>query len=128
MRQPTETRPVLPARSASGGDDGRMAWGSAAADRQGHDPHGFAANDADPEKLASAIEGECRFEIFRADEERMTSTLFSGGDWRWRLVTTDGGLLAEAARYPNEGLCRAAVLVLQRRAASAPITRRGGPA
>lgn len=102
-----------------------MAWGTAAAERRAQDPHGFADNDADPEELASSIEGECRFEIFRADEERMTSTLFSGGDWRWRLVTSDGGLLAEAAGYPNEGLCRAAVLVLQRRAATAPIARRG---
>ena len=105
----------------------RMAWGSVAAERKIQDPHSFAHNDADPEELASAIEDECRFEIFRADEERMTSTLFSGGDWRWRLVTTDGGLLAEAAGYPNEGLCRAAVLVLQRRAAAAPIVRRGAP-
>lgn len=107
---------------------GRMAWGSAAADRQAPDVQLPAANDVDPEELASAIEGDCRFEIFRADEERMTSTLFSGGDWRWRLVTSEGGLLAEAAGYPNEGLCRAAVLVLQRRAATAPITRRGEPA
>jgi hypothetical protein len=128
MSRPTKTYSVLPAESAAGRGDGRMAWGSASADRQRHDPHGFAANDADPEELAAAIEGECRFEIFRADEERMTSTLFSGGDWRWRLVTTDGGLLAEAAGYPNEGLCRAAVLVLQRRAATAPVTRRGAPA
>jgi hypothetical protein len=105
-----------------------MASGSASPERQSPAQQGFAANNADPEELASAIEGECRFEIFRADEERMTSTLFSGGDWRWRLVTTDGGLLAEATGYPNEGLCRAAVLVLKRRAATAPVTRPGQPA
>jgi hypothetical protein len=106
----------------------RLASGSSAAERRAFDAQAFAANDVDPEELASAIEGECRFEIFRADEERMTSTLFAGGDWRWRLVTTDGGLLAEATGYPNEGLCRAAVLVLQRHAATAPITRPGAPA
>lgn len=106
----------------------RMTWGSAAAERQTQVLRSYADNDPDPEELASSIEDRCRFEIFRADEERMTSTLFSGGDWRWRLVTNDGGLLAEAAGYPNEGLCRAAVLVLQRRAASAPIRRRGAPA
>lgn len=105
-----------------------MTWGSAAAERLTEDLYSYADNDLDPEELASAIEDQCRFEIFRADEERMTSTLFSGGDWRWRLVTSDGGLLAEAAGYPNEGLCRAAVLVLQRRAASAPIRPRGEPA
>ena len=110
--------------------DGHVAWASGAAERQffhGQGP-GFASNDADPDELATAIEGECRFEIFRAEEERMTSTLFSGGDWRWRLVTTEGVLLAEAAGYPSEGLCRAAVLVLQRRAATAPLTRAGEPA
>lgn len=123
MRPPTS---VLERAASLGGR--RMTWGSAAAERQAQDLHSYADNDPDPEELASAIEDHCRFEIFRADEERMTSTLFSGGDWRWRLVTSDGGLLAEAAGYPNEGLCRAAVLVLQRRAASAPISRRGEPA
>ena len=102
---------------------GRAAWASGAAERQflHRDGPGFASDGADSEELATAIEGDCLFEIFRADEERMTSTLFSGGDWRWRLVTSEGVLLAEAAGYPNEGLCRAAVLVLQRRAATAPI-------
>jgi len=106
---------------------GHVAWASGAAERQFLHRHGpgFASNDADPDELATAIEGDCRFEIFRADEERMTSALFSGGDWRWRLVTTEGVLLAEAAGYPSESLCRAAVLVLQRRAATAPVTRAG---
>lgn len=109
--------------------DGRVAWTGGAAERQflHRDGAGFASNDSDPEELATAIEGDCRFEIFRADEKRMTSTLFSGGDWRWRLVTTEGVILAEAAGYPNEALCRAAVLVLKRRAAAAPVTRAGEP-
>jgi uncharacterized protein YegP (UPF0339 family) len=64
---------------------------------------------------------ECRFEVFRADEQAMTSTKFSGGDWRGRLVTTDGLILAEASGYPSEGTCRAAIAVLQRRAATAAV-------
>lgn len=114
----------------SGAGAGRVAWAGGAAERQflHREGAGFANSGADPEELATAIEGECRFEIFRADEERMTSTLFSGGDWRWRLITTDGVMLAEAAGYPNEGLCRAAVLVLKRRAATAPVVRAGEPA
>src|SRR5690606_20599137 len=90
--------------------DGRVAWAGGAAERQFlyRQGPGCASNDADAGELATAIEGDCRFEIFRADEERMTSTLFSGGDWRWRLVTTEGVMLAEAAGYSNEGLCRAA--------------------
>lgn len=87
--------------------------------------HGIASNDCDGEppfeELGVAPDDECRFEIFRQDEERITSTLFSGGDWRWRLMTTSGLILAEASGYPSETVCRAAVAVLQRRAATAPV-------
>ena len=112
---------------SSSAREGRVAWASGSAERQflHRDGPGFASPEADPEELAAAMEGDCLFEIFRADQERMTSTLFAGGDWRWRLVTTEGVILAEAAGYPNEGLCRAAVLVLQRRAATAPIALAG---
>ena len=89
------------------------------------DGHGFASNDADagllPDDLDPDADIECRFEIFRADERPMTSTLFSGGDWRWRLVTTDGLILAEASGYRTDGTCRAAVAVLQKRAATAAV-------
>lgn len=110
--------------------DGRLPWSSGTAERQflHRDGPGFASQDADPEELATAMEGDCVFEILRADQERMTSTLFSGGDWRWRLVTTERVILAEAAGYPNEGMCRAAVLVLKRRAATAPVVLAGEPA
>ncbi len=88
-------------------------------------PHGVASNDGEGEpafeELGVAPDDECRFEIFRKDEQRMTSTLFSGGDWRWRLMTTSGLILAEASGYPSETTCRAAVAVLQRRAATAPV-------
>ena len=93
------------------------------AQRSTFDPSGptVASNDAQRDNLAGTFEGDCRFEIFREDEERMTSTRFSGGDWRWRLVSTEGLILAEACGYRNEGLCRAAVVVLQQRAATASI-------
>lgn len=85
----------------------------------------FASNDHGGEglfvELGVAAGEECQFEISRKDEERMTSTLFSGGDWRWRLVTTSGLILAEASGYPSEATCRAAVAVLQKRAATAPV-------
>lgn len=93
------------------------------AQRSTFDPSGptVASNDAQRDNLGAAFEGDCRFEIFREDEEGMTSTRFSGGDWRWRLVSTEGLILAEASGYRNEGLCRAAVVVLQQRAATASI-------
>jgi uncharacterized protein YegP (UPF0339 family) len=96
------------------------------------DGHGFASNDADagllPDDLDPDADIECRFEIFRADERPMTSTLFSGGDWRWRLVTTDGLVLAEASGYRTENTCRAAVSVLQKRAATAAVIAGTGEA
>ena len=108
---------------------GRAAWAVGGAESQflHRDGPGFASRNVSAEDLAIGIEGDCRFEIFRADEERMTSTLFSGGDWRWRLVTSQGVTLAEAAGYHGESLCRAAVLVLQRCAATAPVTPAGKP-
>jgi len=109
----------------------RPTWRRGAAEQHFLRSHGdgYASNDrADPplpdEVDIGGIE-ECRFEIFRKDEERMTSMLFSGGDWRWQLVTTGGLILAEASGYPNEQTCRMAVTVLQRRAATAPIITKG---
>jgi uncharacterized protein YegP (UPF0339 family) len=102
-------------------------WRGGATEREflRREGHGYASTDADRASPTDEIDPdsdiECRFEVFRADERAMTSTLFSGGDWRWRLVTTDGLILAEAAGYRTEGTCRAAVAVLQRRAATAAV-------
>jgi uncharacterized protein YegP (UPF0339 family) len=107
-------------------------WHNGAGERQflQRHEHGFASNDAgfasQSVDLNSDSDIECRFEVFRADEQAVTSTLFSGGDWRWRLVTTDGLVLAEASGYPSEGTCRAAVAVLQKRAAGAPVVSGAG--
>lgn len=116
-------------------DCGRAAWHRAGGENQFlRRQHGdsYTSNDHDGgpawDELGLAADEECRFEIFRKDEQRMTSTLFSGGDWRWRLVTTGGLMLAEASGYPNEASCRAAVAVLQRRAQPLPgQTRLFGP-
>lgn len=77
------------------------------------------------DRIGLAASEDCRFVIFRADEQRMTSTLFAGGDWRWRLVTTGGTILAEAAGYPSESTCRLAVSILQKRAATAEVATLG---
>ena len=110
------------------GGPGRLAAGENRFLRR--DGNSFASNDrgdATPEEeLGVAPDEECRFEIFRMDQQRMTSTRFSGGDWRWRLVTSGGLVLAKASGYPNEATCRAAVAVLQARAAGAPVIARPG--
>lgn len=56
----------------------------------------------------------CHFEVYRADQVRLTATQFSGGDWRWQLLDKAGQILVEAGGYPSEDKCREAVRILQR--------------
>lgn len=89
------------------------------------EPRGLApasndqASEGFAEDLDLLVRGECRFEIYRKNEQRVSSTRFCGGDWSWRLVTTEGHVLAEAAGYPSQGICEVALSALRERAASA---------
>ena len=61
------------------------------------------------------------FEIYRADEVSLTSTLFGGGDWRWRLCAAVGVVTAQGGGYATELACKTAVASLRRGAQSAAI-------
>jgi uncharacterized protein YegP (UPF0339 family) len=63
----------------------------------------------------------CRFEIYRADEVRMTALRFAGGDWHWRLCDEAGEVLIDAGGYRSEQACRIAVALLQDQAALAKL-------
>ena len=65
-----------------------------------------------------------RFEVYRADEVRMTATQFAGGDWHWRLCDETGRVLVEAGGYRDERVCREAVAILRARAAAATVAPR----
>lgn len=84
-----------------------------------------ASNDQATDGLAEDFDllasVDCRFEVYRKSEQRVSSTKFCGGDWCWRLVTTEGHILAEAAGYPNRGSCEVVVVALRKNAASAPV-------
>src|SRR3546814_18875027 len=56
-----------------------------------------------------------RFDIYRASHVRLTSTLFGGGAWRWRLTGASGAVVADCAGYRNEaqGLAAASALRLE---------------
>lgn len=83
---------------------------------------GYASNDRFEGQPAPAQPSnflQCRFSIFRTDSVSVTSTLFAGGDWRWRLSDHKGAILVEAGGYGSEARCREAVTILQAHAARA---------
>lgn len=53
------------------------------------------------------------FEIYRANEVSLTSTLFGGGDWRWRLHAAAGVITANGGGYSTESACKSAVAALR---------------
>jgi uncharacterized protein YegP (UPF0339 family) len=66
-------------------------------------------------------EANSRFDIYRTDLVRLTSTLHGGGDWHWRLVGASGAVIADCGGYPDEAQCLAAVRALRIDAGLAPI-------
>ena len=95
----------------------------------------FAANDQTVALSAPAIvvkrqwnEAHSRFDICRADQIRLTSTLFGGGDWHWRLTGASGNVIADCGEYRNEAHCLAVVKALRSEAGLAPIFHDAGRA
>jgi uncharacterized protein YegP (UPF0339 family) len=68
---------------------------------------------------ASREEVPPHFDVYRADEMKISSTRFCGGDWHWRLIDAAGCTLVEAGGYRTEEKCREAATILQRRAGCA---------
>jgi len=66
-------------------------------------------------------EAHARFDIYRADQVRLTSTQFGGGDWHWRLTGASGEIVADCGGYRNEAQCHAAVSALRDEAGDADI-------
>lgn len=68
-------------------------------------------------------ETPCRFEIYRADEVRTSSTRFVGGDWHWRLSDDEGLILLDTGGYSSEGECLSAIAILREKAGFARLSR-----
>lgn len=77
--------------------------------------------------VAPRLEGCSHFDIYRTDQVQLTSTLFGGGDWHWRLTDEAGAMLAECGGYRNRRDCLAAVDALRAEAWSATVSERRGP-
>ncbi|WP_162301941.1 DUF1508 domain-containing protein [Croceibacterium ferulae] len=103
------------------GFDTNVTRASSSADRHflAQSGLGYASNDLLPIEIAEARQNH--FAIFRVESVSLTSTQFSGGDWRWRLSDPDGTVLVEAGGYRSEAHCREAVAILQARAARATV-------
>jgi uncharacterized protein YegP (UPF0339 family) len=52
----------------------------------------------------------------------MTSTLFGGGDWHWRLSDGEGLMLLDTGGYASEGECLGAVAILRENAGFASVS------
>lgn len=46
-----------------------------------------------------------QFSTYRAERVSVTSALWSGGDWHWRLTAPSGAILADCGGYHNEAEC-----------------------
>lgn len=86
-----------------------------------------AANEAPRRQTVLATlcaSGHSHFDIYRTDQVRLTSTLFGGGDWHWRLTGSSGAMLADCGGYRNQRDCLAAVEALRAVAGSATVSSR----
>jgi uncharacterized protein YegP (UPF0339 family) len=89
-----------------------------------------AANDGPGNRFASPAliaarrrnDGRSCFDIYRSECVSLTSTLFGGGDWHWRLKDPSGAILADCGGYRNQAECIAAVQALRAEAGSATVS------
>ncbi len=68
------------------------------------------------------VEGQACFEIYRTERVSLTSIMFSGDDWRWRLRSAAGAVVVNSQGYSTERACQAAVAALRQEAGSATIS------
>lgn len=81
-----------------------------------------AVMDAEPRFQAAvdlAPDERFHFEIYHEDQVRISSSLFCGGMWRWRLCSADGAVLALSMGYATEDTCRTALSAVHRHAGTA---------
>lgn len=69
--------------------------------------------------MRDGTSGYFRFEVYRDEQIRVSSTQFCGGAWSWQLCSPSGKILAQSRAYEREEDCRAALSHVLRHAASA---------
>jgi uncharacterized protein YegP (UPF0339 family) len=66
-------------------------------------------------------DGVCHFDVYRADQVSLTSTLLGGGDWHWRMISVAGEVLIDCGGYTTQSACHSVIELLRHEAASAPV-------
>lgn len=69
--------------------------------------------------FGSSEAGSCHFSTYQAERVSVTSALWSGGDWHWRLTGPSGGVLADCGGYVDEAQCLAVITALRLNAQAA---------
>jgi len=80
----------------------------------------------DYDAITSVSPGPFRFEVYRDEQIRVSSTQFCGGAWSWRLCTATGEVVAQSRAYEREQDCRAALSQVRRHAADADTSAAAG--
>lgn len=61
------------------------------------------------------------FDLYQADLTSVTSTLFTGGDWHWRLISDGGLVLVDCGGYRTHSDALIVVETLRNEAAGATL-------
>jgi len=90
----------------------------------GNGPIALAGDDRPATSGAAMMVGRqesgcCQFTTYRAERVSVTSSLWSGGDWHWRLVGPSGAVLADCGGYFRESDCLAVIQALRTNAQGA---------
>lgn len=83
----------------------------------------------DDDAIAATLDGLGRdepasFQIYQTDCVSVTSTLFAGGDWHWRLTSCGGVMLVDCGGYPSRADALVAIDCLRKVAGSATLSSR----
>lgn len=83
----------------------------------------------DDDSIAATLDDHGRdepasFHIYQADCVSVTSTLFAGGDWHWRLTSCGGVVLVDCGGYLSHTDALVAIDCLRKVAGSATLSSR----
>jgi uncharacterized protein YegP (UPF0339 family) len=94
-----------------------------------HDPEAFSSRRPAKHRVIAtkpandAQQLPSHFDIYQERRVRLTSVLFSPSDWRWRLLSPSGEVLAVSQGYSSDAECRTSMEAVRAHAASATTSK-----